>query len=164
MSAPKPQQLKTTSGPAHVLDPRSPLSAVILRAALSVPRSCSLADAIEMMREQGVSSLLVDGRSGIVTERDLVRALAAGWAPHEPVGIAASWHPIVAPATTTVTAGAALMLNEQVRHLVVELDDGAIGVVSMRDLMAVLLQAVDSHLWLASLRMTIETPSEIWLG
>jgi hypothetical protein len=63
-----------------------------------------------------------------------------------------------------VTAGAALMLNEQVRHLIVELDDGATGVVSMRDLMAVLLQAVDSHLWLASLRMTIEAPSEIWLG
>jgi CBS domain-containing protein len=140
------------------------LSAVILRAALSVPRSCSLADAIGMMREQSVSSLLVDGRSGIVTERDLVRALGAGSAPHEPVEIAASWHPIVAPAATTVTAGAALMLNEQVRHLIVELDDGAIGVVSMRDLMAVLLQAVDSHLWLASLRMTIEGPSEIWLG
>ena len=59
---------------------------------------------------------------------------------------------------------AGLMLNEQVRHLLVELDTGAVGVVSIRDLLAVLLQAVDLHLWLTSLRVAIETRSEMWLG
>jgi hypothetical protein len=29
---------------------------------------------------------------------------------------------------------------------------------------AVLLQAVDPHLWLTSLRVAIEAPAEIWLG
>ena len=56
------------------------------------------------------------------------------------------------------------MLNEQVRHLVVELDGGTLAVVSIRDLLAVLLQAVDSRLWLRSLCVAIETPAESWLG
>jgi CBS domain-containing protein len=140
------------------------LSALTLSPALGVSGSCRLVEAVELMREHGVSALLVDGRAGIVTERDLARALAAGSAPDDPVENAASWHPIVVPGATTVIAGAALMLNEQVRHLIVDLGDEAVGVVSTRDLMAVLLQAADSHLWLRSLRMTIETPSEIWLG
>ena len=111
-----------------------------------------------------MSSLLLEGRAGIVTERDLARAHGAGCAATDPVVAIASRHPVTVPGTTTVIAAAGLMLNEQVRHLLVELDTGAVGVVSIRDLLAVLLQAADPQLWLTSLRVAIETPSEMWLG
>lgn len=123
-----------------------------------------LADAVETMRGEGVSALVVGDRAGVVTERDLLRAVPAGSALDETVERAATWHPIVVPGATTVVAAAGLMLNEHVRHLLIELDVGATGVVSIRDLMAVLLQAADPHLWLASPRAAIEMPSEIWLG
>lgn len=157
-------QLYATSGPVRVIEPHSSLSVLISRPACAVPPSCTLADAVETMRAEGVSALVVGDRAGIVTERDLARAMAAGLTLDDTVGRAATWHPLVVAGATTVVAAAGLMLNEHVRHLLIELDDGKTGVVSIRDLMAVLLQAADPHLWLTSLRVAIETPSEIWLG
>ena len=55
------------------------------------------------------------------------------------------------------------MLNQGVRHLVVAFPDRD-AVVSLRDVMAVLLQATDPHLWLTQLRVAVEVPAEIWLG
>jgi hypothetical protein len=34
-----------------------------------------------------------------------------------------------------------MMLNQEVRHLIIELSDGPAGIVSLRQIMAVLLQA-----------------------
>ena len=164
MTGPAFFRIRTTSGPVLVVDPGSPVAVLAGRAAVTVPESCSLADAVERMKAEQVSSLLLDGRAGIVTERDLARAHGAGCAATDPVVAIASRHPITVPGNTTVIEAAGLMLNEQVRHLLVELDTGVIGVVSIRDLLAVLLQAVDPHLWLTSLRVAIETPSEMWLG
>lgn len=157
-------QVPVAAGTVRVLDPQSTLPALISRPAVTVPVSCALGEAVEKMRTAGVSALVLGRRDGIVTERDLLRALAAGWALDEPVERAATWHPVVVPAATTVVAAAGLMLNEHVRHLLVELDDGAIGVVSLRDTVAVLLQAADPHLWLTPLRAAIGSPSELWLG
>ena len=126
--------------------------------------SCTLADAVETMRAEKVSLLLVDGRSGIVTERDLARAMAAGSAPGDPIEQAVDPHPRVVPAATTVVAAAALMLNEQLGHLLVDLGSCGLGVVFIHDVMAVLLQVADPHLWLTSLQIGIDSPSEIWLG
>jgi CBS domain-containing protein len=164
MTGPAFLRFRTTSGPVLVVDPSSPVALLAGRAAVTVPPTGSLADAIELMTAAKVSSLLLEGRAGIVTERDLARALGAGCEATDPVEAIASRHPVTVPGCTTVTAAAGLMLNEQVRHLLVELDTGHIGVVSIRDLLAVLLQAVDPHLWLTSLRVAIETPSEMWLG
>jgi signal-transduction protein with cAMP-binding, CBS, and nucleotidyltransferase domain len=157
-------RFRPPSGPALVVDPNSPVALLAARAAVTVPQTCSLADAVDVMKAEEVSSLVLEGRVGIVTERDLARAHGAGCAATDPVIAIASRHPLSVPGDTTVIAAAGLMLNEQVRHLLVELDTGGIGVVSIRDLLAVLLQALDPHLWLTSLRVAIETPSEIWLG
>jgi CBS domain-containing protein len=157
-------RLQTTSHPALVVDPHSPVAVLASRAVVTVPERCSLSDAVEVMKVEVVSSLVLEGRAGIVTERDLARALGAGSSVMDPVISIASRHPVTVPGAMTVIAAAGLMLNEQVRHLLVELDTGALGVVSIRDLLAVLLQAVDPHLWLTSLRVAIETPSELWLG
>jgi signal-transduction protein with cAMP-binding, CBS, and nucleotidyltransferase domain len=157
-------RFRTTSGPALVFDPSSPVAVLAARPAVTVPQTCSLTHAAEVMKAEQVSSLVLEDRAGIVTERDLARAHGAGCAATDPVEAIASRHPVSVPGDMTVTAAAGLMLNEQVRHLLVELDTGAIGVVSMRDLLAVLLQAVDRDLWLTSLRVAIETPSEMWIG
>jgi CBS domain-containing protein len=157
-------EIRNVRGPLRVVDPRSPLSELVTHEAVTVPESCSLAEAVEVMQSAGVSALVVGDRAGIVTERDFARALGAGYARTAAVEAIASRHPLTVPGETTVMAAAGLMLNEHVRHLLVELDTGTIGVVSIRDVLAALLQAVDPHLWLTSPRVAIEAPSEMWLG
>lgn len=142
--------------PAYVVDWRSPVGRLVVRPAEVVEASASLAEAAARMTRLGVSALLVGpGAAAIVTERDLVRAMAAGMAPNEPVATVATRHPITVPATTTILEAVATMLNEEVRHLVVALDGGRVGLVSLRELVAALLQAADSHIWLASLRVLV---------
>jgi CBS domain-containing protein len=154
----------TVTGPVRATDATSPLSALVCRPAVCVPSDSSLHEAAQAMRDAGVSALLVDRGTGIVTERDLARALAAGCQPADPVASAVTPHPITCDPSTGVVDAAALMLNEQVRHLVVELPGGGLGVVSIRDVLAVLLQAADHRVWLTSLRVAVEAPTDIWLG
>jgi CBS domain-containing protein len=140
---------------AHVVDWRSPIGRLVVRPAVRVDRDVSLAEAARLMTERGVSALLVDPDAwAILTERDLVRAMAAGVAPDEPVAVVATPRPFAVPPETPIIEAVATMLNEEVRHLVVPVG-GELGVVSLRELVATLLQAADTHLWLASLRVLI---------
>ncbi len=148
---------------ANVVSARSPLSALLCREAVAVDPTCTLAEAVAVMEAESVSALLVERIGGIVTERDLARALGHGVAVDEAVAAIATLRPLVVPGTTTVASAGATMLNRQVRHLVVDLGD-RLTVVSLRDITAVLLQGADPRLWLTSLRLTIEAPSELWLG
>lgn len=157
-------EIQTVRGPLRVVDPRSPVSKLVARETISVPESCPLAEAVELMQRADVSALVVGGGEGIVTERDFARALGAGHVPTDAVETIATRHPLTVPGDMTVIAAAGLMLNEHVRHLLVQLDGGTVGVVSIRDVLAVLLQAVDPHVWLTSLRVAMESPSEMWLG
>jgi CBS domain-containing protein len=150
--------------PVRVVSPHSPVAALVLRPALAVDESCPIADAVEVMRDADVSALVVGSSIGVVTERDVARALAAGRAPADPVGLIAAPHPLTVSGETTVLVAAEVMLNEEVRHLLISLSAGTVGVVSIRDVLAVLVQAVDPHLWLTSLRLAFDSPTEIWLG
>jgi CBS domain-containing protein len=118
------------------------------------------------MRSENVSAALVGpAHVAIVTERDLTRALAAEYPADTPVGRVATPLPQSVAASTDVLDAAALMINHEVRHLIVELPDGSEGVVSIRDIMTVLLQAAKPELWLASLRVKVEVANpETWLG
>lgn len=111
------------------------------------------------MRMQGVSSLLVDGGSAIVTERDISRS-GAGGDPLEPVATAATPHPLIVDGSLTVLECGGIMLEEEVRHVLVAMPDGFIGVVSQRDIVTVLLRDADPKLWVARDRV----PPENWLG
>lgn len=157
-------QLQAVAGPVRVVGALSTLATLIVRPAVTIPASRTLGDAVERMRAAGVSALVVGDQRGIVTERDLLWALAAGSTLDETVGRIATADPVVVPATTTVIAAAGLMLNEHLRHLLVEQEDGTISVVSIRDITALLLQAADPRLWLESLRFVLDVPSETWLG
>jgi CBS domain-containing protein len=116
------------------------------------------------MRAANVSALLLDEIDGIVTERDVAWALAGGLAPTEAISAAATGHAVSCDPSMRVVDAAALMLNGQVRHLVIDHVAGGRAVVSMRDVLAVLLQAADNRVWLTSLSVSISTPTEIWLG
>ena len=99
-----------------------------------------------------------------MTERDIARGVAGGCPPEADVRTLATPHPVVVEWALPVVRAAGLMLNEHVRHLVVQLDGGAVGILSLRDVVAVLLQTADPEMWLTSLRVAISTPSEAWIG
>src|SRR5690349_14633931 len=103
-----------------VVEPLSAIRYLIARPAVRVPLGTSLSDAAEVMVDDNVSSLIVepDGER-LITERDLSRALAGCFGPDDPVDVVAT-HPIRVPADMPVVDAAAVMLNEEVRHLVVD--------------------------------------------
>jgi hypothetical protein len=91
--------------------------------------------------------------------------LAAQYPADTPVDKGATPLPQSVAGHTDILDVAPVMINQEVRHLIVELPDGSDGVVSIRDIMAVLLQAAKPELWMSSLRVKIEVPSpEAWLG
>ena len=144
----------------RVLHPHSPVASLVGRPAVLLHSDDSLAVAGRVMRSHNVSAALVGvGNLAIVTERDITRAIAEDYLPDTPVGDVATPLPITVPGEMTVVAAAAVMLNQEVRHLVVESPDGTVGVVSIRGVMAVLLQAAQPELWLASLRMKLDVPA-----
>ncbi len=80
-----------------------------------------------------------DGRLGIITERDVVRAIALGTNDLTAAALA-SMPAIDIEADRSIDDAAELMMVSGVRHLVVR-DDDRIGIVSMRDLLDALLEA-----------------------
>ena len=147
-----------------VCGPQSEVGRLVVRSAVRVPERTSLHDTAVAMRAANVSSALVFDSHAIVTERDLVVAWARGLSADDPVDVVASHHPLVVSHDLPIVEAAALMLNREVRHLIVLMADGHAGVVSLRDVMAVLLQAVKPELWLATMRISFGSSPDIWLG
>lgn len=138
-----------------------------LRPAVAIAPNAPLDQAARIMRAHNISALVV-GEPGelvsIVTERDLTQALADARPQETEVGAIASADPLTVPPDATVMDVATLMLREGIRHLVVAHGDRAVGVVSMRDALAVLVKAVTPDTVFVMLeRMEIDAP-EIWLG
>jgi CBS domain-containing protein len=144
----------------------SPVSCLVRRPAAHISQDSTLREACRVMRSENTSAVLVGpGRGAILTERDLTRAVAAEYTLDSPVAEVATPLPVSVPAQTDILEAAALMLNHEVRHLVVEEEDDSLGIVSLRQIMAVLLQAAKPEIWLTSLRLRLEMPrSEMWLG
>jgi CBS domain-containing protein len=101
----------------------------------------SLADAAIRMRDHGVGSLaVVDGEDlvGILTERDLLWAMADGAAPHvTKVSTYMSAPPVVVKPDTDVIAASRVMVEQDVRHLPVMEAGQLKGMISARDLLIV---------------------------
>ena len=98
-----------------------------------------LASAATRMREHQVGSLVVlDGErlDGILTERDLTRALAEGVDPETiRVGDYMSEWPVAVSPEMDVREVVAAMLELECRHLPVVADGRVVGMVSIRDLL-----------------------------
>jgi CBS domain-containing protein len=110
---------------------------------LTVSAGERLADAARRMVERGVGAVLVlrdEGLDGILTERDLMKAVAAGYKEDAKVGDWMTRHPETIEADDSTDHAAALMIHGGFRHLPV-LDGGKVaGIVSIRDLMRVALE------------------------
>ena len=116
------------------------------------------------MREASVSLVLVGADEAILTERDLRRALNAGFGPNDPVAATCVTDMISIDQDTTVVQAAVEMLRHEIRHLLVHNYRGeVVGVVSMSDVVRVLLDAMDPAVWVL-LQQTFSVTTEIGLG
>lgn len=114
--------------------------------AVTVEEHEPLARAAQRMYDLHVGSVCVLDTDlslqGIFTERDLLRACAAGVDTH--ASTVAKWmtlHPVTANATDEAAAALQVMIDRRFRHLPVIGDGGLIGVVSMRTLSTALQHA-----------------------
>ncbi len=105
---------------------------------VAVEPTATIAEAATLMGEHRVGSALVlEGERlvGILTERDVLRALAAHFdAARQPVGQWMTPHPTTIHPDATVRDALELMLARGFRHLPVVEDDRVVGMVSIRDL------------------------------
>ena len=111
---------------------------VMSTALLTVDATATLTEAAAAMDARGVGAALVmngEHLSGILTERDILHAVATGevegtrvgaWMTHDPETVGPDEQPVGA---------AAIMLRGGFRHLPVLEDDKPIGILSIRDLM-----------------------------
>ncbi|MCL1693284.1 MAG: CBS domain-containing protein [Actinomycetia bacterium] len=98
----------------------------------------TLGDAAEVLISRSVGALaVVDGRRlvGIVTDRDLVRALAEGADIEEPVSEWMTDGPDTVSPDVSVSEAADWLLETGYRHLPVALGDELLGIVDIRDVL-----------------------------
>jgi CBS domain-containing protein len=98
----------------------------------------SLREAAQIMRDQGIGDVLVVDDStikGIVTDRDVVvRGLAEGAAPDEPVGRVCSSELVTIEPDDPVDRAVELMREQAIRRLPVVEKGKPVGIVSIGDL------------------------------
>ncbi|NPA85763.1 MAG: CBS domain-containing protein [Crenarchaeota archaeon] len=98
----------------------------------------TLRDAAKKMAEEGIGSLVVVDEEGnvvgIVTERDVVDAVAKGVSYDAPVSEVMTPDVMTVTPETSVLKALEMMRMHGVRHLPVATDDELVGMVSLRDL------------------------------
>jgi signal-transduction protein with cAMP-binding, CBS, and nucleotidyltransferase domain len=110
---------------------------------VSVDPDQSLQRAAQVMQEHGIGSVVVEQAGqlvGILTERDVMHAAARlGDVSQARVGEHMTAPVVTASPNWDVTVAAAEMHDRHIRHLVVVEQGGALGVLSVRDVMSVFL-------------------------
>ncbi|MFP3165529.1 MAG: CBS domain-containing protein [Acidianus sp.] len=124
---------------------------LITRPPVTISSSASLKDCAKLMKKENVGSLLVvdgDTPKGIITERDIIQAIADDYPLETPASKVMSTNLITADASTEVGDAALLMTNHKIRHLVVTEGGKIIGVISLRDVARSLgLITTDASFW-----------------
>jgi CBS domain-containing protein len=119
---------------------------------LWIEPSASLREAAARMAEHGTSSILV-GSPGelvsILTEHDMMLAVARGVPHSTSVGEFAVPRPLTIDVGATVHSAGRYMLEQDVRHLVVTRGNRAVGVLSMRDVLHAFLGLAETPVVLA---------------
>jgi CBS domain-containing protein len=119
------------------------IAEIMSRGLLTVEAGASIGEAARQMSERHVGAVLVlEGGDlrGILTERDVLRAVAAGQVEGASVADWMTRNPETAEASDTIGHAASLMVHGGFRHLPV-LDDAnrLVGIVSIRDLVRISL-------------------------
>ena len=121
----------------HLLDRKG-------RELISIVQDASVFDAIKLMADRGVGSLLVmDGTDlkGIVTERDYARKVIIKGRSSEStqVGEIMSTDLITATSQQTVNDCMTMMTDKRIRHLPVVAGDEVVGLISIGDLVQAII-------------------------
>ena len=127
------------SKPRPVSGGAAPVGVYTVDAVITAPIDATLvAVASELIEDQiGLVVLgTVDHVRGVVSERDVARAVASGWDPNTTLARdVASTKIVWCDATATVREVAEQMMEEYVRHVLVEEAGRLVGIVSARDLL-----------------------------
>jgi CBS domain-containing protein len=130
------------------IGPLDPVLCLVARTPVYVFPNATLRTLAETMAEESIGVVVVRGPHGpvgIVSERDVVLALAAGSDPDRDRARDVMTPDLVSVSSTeTVLAAANVMLAHEIRHLVVTSRSATVGVgvVSIRDMLAVLADYV----------------------
>ncbi|HEX2426523.1 MAG TPA: CBS domain-containing protein [Gaiellaceae bacterium] len=112
------------------------------RSLLSIAADATLGEAASRMAERGVGAVVVlegDTVAAILTERDVMKAVAAGQDGSASVTDWMTRHPDTIEPGDTTDHAASLMIHGGFRHLPVVEEGKVVGIVSIRDLMRVAL-------------------------
>jgi CBS domain-containing protein len=118
------------------------VSEVMSTGLLTVDATDSLTDAAAQMDARGVGAALVmngDRLSGILTERDVLRAVATGGVEGTKVGAWMTHDPDTVGPDERPGHAAAIMIHGGFRHLPVLDGDMPVGIISIRDLMRLVI-------------------------
>jgi CBS domain-containing protein len=122
------------------------VSEIMTKATVTDAAQDTLAEAAARMWNAQTGSLLVmEGEQmiGIVTERDVLRAIAHGMDPNQvPVKDLMRTDVITVGPQTTLKEAAKLMATKWIRHLPVVEGSKVVGILSQRDLTGVLAEAL----------------------
>jgi CBS domain-containing protein len=119
------------------------VSSHMSRALLTAEAELTLTEAAKRMASRGVGAVIVlDGERlvGILTERDVLKAVAAGSAAGAKVEEWMTRHPETIESSDSTGHAAALMIHGGFRHLPVVDLGRTVGILSIRDLMRVTLE------------------------
>jgi CBS domain-containing protein len=122
------------------------ISDIMTKAAVTDRPDDGLAAAASKMWEQQTGSLLViegDDLLGIVTERDILKAVASGTPLDTPISELMSKDLITVEPGTSLREVARIMTEKWIRHLPVLEGGKLVGIVSQRDLSGVLAGALN---------------------
>lgn len=106
---------------------------------LAVSPDTTLADAARRMVERETGAAVViegGGLVGVISERDLMRAIPDACDPETPVSDRMSRDVMTASPRTSVPEAMAIMIEGRFRHLPVVEAGRVLGIVSMRDVMS----------------------------
>ena len=109
---------------------------------LTVDATAALTEAAAQMDSRGVGAALVmngDRLSGILTERDVLRAVATGEVEGTKVGAWMTHDPDTVGPDERPGHAAAIMIHGGYRHLPVLDGDTPVGIISIRDLMRLVI-------------------------
>jgi CBS domain-containing protein len=131
--------------PAHRVRTTDPLRHVMVWPVAVVEAEATLTEVAEALAADEIGALCVTENgvlAGIVSERDVVAHVAAGADPDNLTAAEVMSTDLVTMAPDdTVLDAAKRMKESQIRHLPVLLDDDIAGIVSIRDLLDVFVDA-----------------------
>lgn len=142
---------QTMAKPSPTVDRQRPFSVgeVMTRKVIAIAPSSNVMEAMHLMHQQGITSVLVepgdDGEWGIMTMRDVLkRIVTANRAPEEvTVGEIATRPLIAVTPETSLRDCSQIMIDKNIRRAVVREGDQPVGIVSDTDI----FQVVEERGW-----------------